>query len=215
MDQQLDRLEREGIIEPVQFADWAAPVVPVLKQDKKSLRLCGDFKLTVNKASKLDKYPIPKIEDLFARLTGGKSFSKLDMSQAYQQLVLDEESHEYVMINTHRGPYRYNRLPFGVSSASGIFQQVMESILRGLPGVVVYLDDILITAPTDEEHVGTLAVVVNEEARGSWLPPQERDVCVPCPVCDLSRSCHRLTRLTPYPGEGASDSGGSSTNQRR
>ena len=160
VDQELDRLQREGIIEPVQFAEWAAPVVPVLKQDKKSLRLCGDFKLTVNKVSKLDKYPIPKIEDLFAQLAGGKSFSKLDMSQAYQQLVLDEESREYVVINTHRGLFRYNRLPFGVSSAPGIFQRVMESVLRGIPGVVVYLDDILITSPTDEEHVATLAVVL-------------------------------------------------------
>lgn len=57
--------------------------MPVLKRDKKSLRLCGDFKLTVNKASRLDKYPIPKIEDLFARLSGGKLFSKLDMARAY------------------------------------------------------------------------------------------------------------------------------------
>ena len=80
VEEELDRLQREGIIEPVQFAEWAAPVMPVLKQDRKSLRLCGDFKLTVNKASKLDKYPIPKIEDLFAQLAGGKSFSKLDMS---------------------------------------------------------------------------------------------------------------------------------------
>ena len=160
VEEELDRLQRECIIEPVQFAEWAAPVVPVLKQDRKSLRLSGDFKLTVNKASKLDKYPIPKIEDLFARLAGGKSFSKLDMSQAYQQLVLDEESREYVVINTHRGPFRYNRLPFGVSSAPGIFQRVMESVLRGIPGVVVYLDDILITSPTDDEHIATLAVVM-------------------------------------------------------
>ena len=84
----------------------------------------------------------------------------LDMTQAYQQLVLDEESREYVVINTHRGPYLYKRLPFGVSSAPGIFQRVMESVLRGIPGVVVYLDDILITAPTDEEHVATVAVVL-------------------------------------------------------
>ena len=84
LEQELDRLQQEGVIEPVEFAEWAAPVVPVIKQDKKSLRLCGDFKLTVNRASKLDTYPIPKIEDLFAQLAGGKSFSKLDMAQAYQ-----------------------------------------------------------------------------------------------------------------------------------
>ena len=176
VDRELDRLQSEGIIEPVQFADWAAPVVPVLKQDKKSLRLCGDFKLTVNKASKLDKYPIPKIEDLFAQLAGGKSFSKLDMSQAYQQLVLDEESRKYVVINTHRGLFRYNRLPFGVSSAPGIFQRVMESVLRGISGVVVYLDDILITAPTEEEHVAILAEVLKRlQEAGLCL---KRDKCV-------------------------------------
>ena len=185
VDQELDRLEREGIIEPVQFAEWAAPVVPVLKQDKKSLRLCGDFKFTVNKASKLDKYPIPKIEDLFARLAGGKSFSKLDMAQAYQQLDLDEESREYVVINTHRGPYRYNRLPFVVSSAPGIFQRVMESVLRGIPGVVVYLDDILITAPTDEEHVATVAVVLERLKEAGLRLKKEKCVFLAHSVINL------------------------------
>ena len=58
----------------------------MLKSDKTSVRICGDFKLTVNQVSKLDRYPIPKIEDLFAQLAGGKSFTKLDLSQAYQQL---------------------------------------------------------------------------------------------------------------------------------
>ena len=83
VEDELDRLVQQGIIEPVQFADWAAPIVPVLKSDKKSVRICGDFKMTVNQASKLDRYPIPKIEDLFSKLSGGKTFSKLDMSQAY------------------------------------------------------------------------------------------------------------------------------------
>ena len=163
-------------IEPVQFADWAAPIVPVLKQDKKSLRLCGDFKLTVNQASKLDKYPIPKIEDLFSKLTGGKSFTKLDMSQAYQQLVLDKESREFVVINTHRGLFRYNRLPFGVSSAPGIFQRVMESILNGIPGVVVYLDDILVTAPTDDEHLTTLEEVLRRLSEAGLRLKEEKCV---------------------------------------
>ena len=81
MEAELQRLEDAGIIEPVQFADWAAPIVPVVKSDKESIRICGDFK--VNKASKLDRYPIPKIERL---ICGGKTFTKLDMSQAYQQI---------------------------------------------------------------------------------------------------------------------------------
>ena len=85
----------------------------------------------MNSASKLDKYPIPKIEDLFATLAGGETYTKLDMSQAYQQLLLDEESKQYVVINTHKGLFRYNRLPFGISSAPGIFQRVMKNLLRG------------------------------------------------------------------------------------
>ena len=89
VEKELDRLVTEGILEPVQFADWAAPV---LKDDGKSIRICGDFKMTVNQASKLDRYPLPKIEDLFMQLAGGKTFTKLDLSQAYQQVKLDEPS---------------------------------------------------------------------------------------------------------------------------
>ncbi len=102
VEDKLERLLKEGIIEPVQFAEWAAPIVPVFKQDKKSLCICGDFKQTVNRASKLDTYPIPKIEDLFAKMSSGKTFTKLDMSQAYQQIPLEESSRKYVVVNTHR-----------------------------------------------------------------------------------------------------------------
>ena len=136
--------------------------MPILKSDSKSLRICGDFKVTVNKASKLDRYPIPKIEDLFATLAQGKAFTKLDMSQAYQQLLLDEDSKKYVVINTHKGLFCYNRLPFGISSAPGIFQRVMECLLQGIPGVTIYLDDILITGSSTEEHLHTLDKVYSK-----------------------------------------------------
>ena len=133
MDAELSRLVDEGTLAPVQFSDWAAPMVVVLKSDKSSIRNCGDFKQTVNPVSKLDKYPIPKVEDLFATLAGGRLFSKIDLNQAYQQLPLDEESQKLVVINTQK------RLPYGISSAPGIFQRVMESILLGIPGVIAYL----------------------------------------------------------------------------
>lgn len=81
VDQELDQLVAEGILEPVQYAELAAPIVPVLKSDQ-SVRICGDFKQTVNKASSVDRYPLPKGEDLFATLSGGQIFSKLDLSQA-------------------------------------------------------------------------------------------------------------------------------------
>ena len=127
---ELERLQAEGTIEPVGFAEWAAPIVAVLKRDENTVRICGDFSVTVNPVSKLDRYRIPKVEDLFARLCKGKHFSKLDLSQAYQQLPLEEDSKKYVVINTHWGLFQYTRLPFGISSAPGIFQRVIESILQ-------------------------------------------------------------------------------------
>ena len=122
-------MRKEGIIEPVPFSEWAAPIVPVMKQDG-TVRICGDYKLTVNKVSKTDSYPIPQIEDLFARVAGGQKFTQLDIAHAYQQIPLQEESKMYVAINTHKGLFHYNRLPFGVSSAPAIFQWAMETLLK-------------------------------------------------------------------------------------
>ena len=174
MEEELEKLVSQGVIEPVTFSDWAAPIVPVLKADKKSVRICGDFSTTVNKASRLDNYPIPKVEDLFAKLRGGVIFTKLDMSQAYQQLSLDEESKKYVVVNTHKGLFRFNRLPFGVSSAPGIFQRAMESLLQDIPSVVVYIDDILIAGATEAEHLQTLDQVLERlESAGLTLKKEK------------------------------------------
>ena len=121
VEEELQRLKSLGIITPVKHSQWAAPVVPVLKQNS-TIRLCGDYHITVNQASKVDTYPLPKVEDLFVAMSGGKGFTKLDMSQAYLQLPLDDSSKELVTINTHRGLFQYNRFPFGVSAAPAVFQ---------------------------------------------------------------------------------------------
>ena len=74
------------------------------------------------------------------------------------------------MINTHKGLYRYNRLPFGVSAAPSIFQRIMENLLQGIPHVSIYLDDILITGPTEMEHLAILDKVLTRlEATGLRL----------------------------------------------
>ncbi len=91
-----------------------------------------------------------------ATLAGGETFSKLDLSHAYLQIPLHEESKPLVTINTLQGLYRYNRLPFGVSTAPAIFQRTMENLLRGIPHVTVYIDDILVTGETESEHLQNL-----------------------------------------------------------
>ena len=160
----LDRLQREGIIEPVEFSEWAAPIVPVVKANG-SIRICGDYKTTVNAASKLDKYPLPRIDDLFSQLEGGKMFSKLDLSSAFQQIPLDEESKKFTTINTSKGLFQYTRLPFGISSAPSIFQRFMDSVLSGLHGVASYIDDIVVTGKTHQEHLQNLDSVLTRLER--------------------------------------------------
>ena len=114
VEEELTSLKEQGIISPVQFSSWAAPVVPVVKKSGK-VRLCGDYKLTINQASPTNTSPLPTVDELYANLAGGKYFFKLDMSNVYLQLRLDEKSKQYVTINTYKGLFQYNHLPFGVS----------------------------------------------------------------------------------------------------
>ena len=159
VEEELERLQAEGTVEPVQFAEWAAPIVPIVKEDK-SIRICGDYNVTVNQAVKLDNYPILKAEDLFATLNGGDKFSKLDMSQAYQQIPLEDQSKKFTTINTHKGLFQFNRLPYCVFSSPGFLQRTMENLLQGIPFVVVQVDDILVSGSNDEEHLAKLEEVL-------------------------------------------------------
>ncbi|XP_014667918.1 PREDICTED: uncharacterized protein K02A2.6-like [Priapulus caudatus] len=130
----------------------------------------ADTKLTPSQAGgdarhevemdKYDRYPLPTPEDLFATLSGGVLFTKLDMAHAYQQIELDERSKQYTTINTHRGLFVYSRLAFGISSAPAIFQRVIENLLAGIPRTAVYLDDILVSGASKEEHQANLKEVL-------------------------------------------------------
>ena len=132
---ELDKMEKAGVLEKISHSEWAAPIVTVPKKDG-TYRICGDYKVTVNSALDVDQYPLPNPTDLFASLAGGQKFSKLDLSRAYQQLLLDDDSKNFTTINTHQGMYRYTRLPFGIASAPAIFQRTMDSILQGIPNVI-------------------------------------------------------------------------------
>lgn len=111
-----------GMMEPVDNSDWATPIVPIIKPDG-DLRICGDFKVTVNEFLVDFKYPLPRIEEIFALLQGGQLFTKLDLSNAYNQLELDDESQNLCTLSIQLGLFRVKRLPFGVKVAGAIFQK--------------------------------------------------------------------------------------------
>ncbi|XP_041435047.1 uncharacterized protein K02A2.6-like [Xenopus laevis] len=161
VEKELERMEHYGIVSRVKHSSWAAPIVVVPKKDK-TIRLCGDYKVTVNRCIEPEPYPLPNVEDLFATLAGGKYFSKIDLSNAYQQLELDPDSKTFLTINTHKGLFQYQRLPFGVSTAPAIFQHAMDQILQGIDHVVCFLDDILITGSSVEEHLALLDKVLSK-----------------------------------------------------
>lgn len=90
---ELDRLEQQGTLEPTQYSNWATPLV-VIRKKNGMLQLCGDYHSTVNKAVKSNMYPLLTVTELFAMLRASKILTELDLAQAYQQLVLDDESAE-------------------------------------------------------------------------------------------------------------------------
>ena len=100
IEQVLDHLESSGVIQRLTHSEWAASIVPVPKKNERFC-ICGDFKVSINPTLDIDQHPLHKPEDLFATLAGGMKFTKLDLSQAYQQLTLDEESKPYTSQSTH------------------------------------------------------------------------------------------------------------------
>lgn len=159
VNENIEKLVNYEVLSPIRHSDWATPIVPVIKSDG-SVRICGDFKVTVNPVLNVEKYPQPRREDLFASLAGGKTFSKVDLASAYLQMEVEEDSKQYLTINTPKGLFRYNRLVFGIASAPAIFQRAIETILQRIPGVIVYQDDILVTGNTDKEHLQSLTTVL-------------------------------------------------------
>jgi len=160
IDQELDRMESSGILVKVSSSDWAAPIVPVPKKDGQ-FRICGDYKVSVNPVMEIEQYPLPKPQELFATLAGGWRFTKLDLTQAYLQLPLDEESRRYTTINTQRGLYQSVhtstvRHCFGTSSISEDHGHHATGYSRCH---LLHIDDILISSSTDAEHLHALSEV--------------------------------------------------------
>lgn len=160
LEVELDKLVQLKILTKVDGAEWATPIVPVLKTDG-SIRICGDYKSTINSKLVVDEHPLPTTDELFVKLAGGTKYSKIDLRQAYLQLEVHPDDRKFMTLNTHKGLYTVNKLMYGIASAPAIWQRTMEQILQEIPGVAVFLDVIVITAKTDREHLERLRVVLS------------------------------------------------------
>ena len=156
---------KRGIWIPTQFNEYGTPVVPIRKtlvpgQQRAKLRVCGDYSATVNHQLETHRHPIPLPDDLMRRLGGGYYFTKIDLADAYNQVKLSPESQRRLALSTHRGVLLQTRLPFGISSAPGYFQEIMDRLTCDLKGVAVYLDDILVSGANAKEHVDNLRALL-------------------------------------------------------
>ena len=147
------------------------------------------------------------------KLGGGYGFTKIDLADAYNQIKLGPQSQKKLALNTHRGVLLQKRLPFGIKSAPGYFQQVMDQLTNDLPGVAVYLDDILVSGKDAEDHLANLRRILqrlNEKASAvvwksaallnltlsTWVISCPRKASLKDPRSTLSWPCHhRRTSL--------------------
>lgn len=156
---ELQRLVDLGILTRVFESTWASPTVNVYKSDG-SIRICGDFSVSVNQYLDPVQTPLPTIDEVIANIGNARVFSKIDLANAFLQLPLDESSKQFTTINTSDGLFKYNFLPFGLKASPGIFQSFMTKLLSGVNNIVVYQDDLLIMSPNMFEHNKSLNKVL-------------------------------------------------------
>ena len=159
VETEIERLEKLGVIEKVDYIEWAAPILVVPKANG-GCRVCVDFSTGLNRALESHNHPLPLMSDIFAKLEGCTVFTQIDLADAYLQIEMAEESKRFLGVSTHKGIYRYTRLPFGVSAAPGIFQKCMDTMLSGCENAQAYLDDIIIGGKDKKEHDANLDKVL-------------------------------------------------------
>ncbi|KAG8492547.1 hypothetical protein CXB51_009994 [Gossypium anomalum] len=156
---QLQELLDKGFIRP-SMSPWGAPVLFVKKKDG-SLRLCIDYR-QLNKVTVKNKYPLPRIDNLFDQLKGAAVFSKIDLRSGYYQLKVKECDVPKTAFRTWYGHYEFLVMPFGLTNAPAAFMDLMNQIFQSYLDrfVVVFIDDILIYSKTESEHAQHLRVVL-------------------------------------------------------
>jgi hypothetical protein len=161
LKKQLEELQQKGFIRPA-ASPWGAPVLFVKKKDG-SMRLCVDYR-DLNDITIKNKYPLPRIDDLFDQLRGAKYFSKIDLRSGYHQLRVRQEDISKTAFRTRYGQYEFTVMPFGLTNARAFFMTLMNKVFMEEMDrfVVVFIDDILIYSKSAEEHGQHLRVVLGK-----------------------------------------------------
>ncbi|GJT40150.1 putative reverse transcriptase domain-containing protein [Tanacetum coccineum] len=156
---QLQELSDKGFIRP-SSSPWGAPVLFVKKKDG-SFRMCIDYR-ELNKLTVKNRYPLPRIDDLFDQLQGSSVYSKIDLRSGYHQLRVRDEDILKTAFRTRYGHYEFQVMPFGLSNAPAVFMDLMNRVCRPYLDkfVIVFIDDILIYSKTKEEHDAHLRLIL-------------------------------------------------------
>ncbi|KAL5004549.1 hypothetical protein ScPMuIL_018005, partial [Solemya velum] len=176
VDKQVESMLEQGIVSP-SLSPWASPIVLVEKKHDthKSYRFCVDYR-KLNKVTKVDAYPLPRIDDTIDVLSGSQYFSTLDLASGFWQMGLSETAKEKTAFTTGYGLYHFNVLPFGLCNAPSSFERLMERVLSRLHWKIclIYIDDIIIYSQTFDQHMDRIQQVLDclHEA-GLKLKPQK------------------------------------------
>ena len=149
---EVSRLQSEGIIEK-SSSPWRAQVV-VCRSDNRKPRLVIDYSQTINRYTKSDAYPLPRVEEIITAVAKHKVYSTLDLRAAYHQVILCESDKPYTAFEADGQLWQFTRVPFGLTNAVAIFQRLMDNFVKDndLDGVYIYIDNITIGGTTQEEH---------------------------------------------------------------
>lgn len=166
------RLIDQGVLIDVKDSPWGTPVVPVPKGE--TVRVCGDYTRTLNKVMDLKQYPLPTIEECFSKVAGGTKFSKIDIRQAFNNLLIAEEDISLTTLNTHIGQKAWTRIPYGLNNSGAYFQEAMDQILANIPMVSCRVDDIIVSGTDDDDHLVNLNKVFRRlERHGLKVRPEK------------------------------------------
>ncbi|GKB89156.1 putative reverse transcriptase domain-containing protein [Tanacetum coccineum] len=156
---QLQELSDRGFIRP-SSSPWGAPVLFVKKKDG-SFQMCIDYR-ELNRLTVKNRYPLPRIDDLFDQLQGSRVYSKIDLRSGYHQLRVQEEDIPKTAFRTRYGHYEFQVMPFGLTNAPAVFMDLMNRVCKPYLDrfVIVFIDDILIYSKSRKEHEGHLKLIL-------------------------------------------------------